>query len=235
MKIFFRSLTVLFLLLLAIPHVSAQDSTLAIKTEEALKQEVAELRDRVRELEDYQYSIKPRLEEWQKRIENNNNEFQANLQKNLQEYVTSLQNHLDTQIRSVNDRSVLVDVLSKEYTKIETNSGSFIIGVKKIQPLANNAGYRVTIHLGNPNFASYRGLKFNLTWGEKWDENSRQKYEEWRQTLTQGKYTHSGKVNQGSWAEVDLDIPAASMKQLAYVECSMDVESVELNLKGFGL
>jgi hypothetical protein len=205
-------------------------SVVSAATVEELTQQVDDLTGRVRQLEDYILLLKPNLEKTNAQMTDNFNNFQQGVNQNLQDFSIRLQVHLDDQIRANTDRVVVLDIISKEYRKIDANSGYFLIGIKKVQPLAAGS-YRLTFHVGNPNFASYSGIGLNLTWGEKFDPESKVSPEQWRGSLVNAKFAYNAKLSPGTWTEFTVDVPAKSTKNLEYIECSLTMAGVELNLK----
>ena len=201
----------------------------ANSADDELQQKVFELNTRVRELEDYIDTIQRTLNKNQQDIATNFTSLQQGLQANLQNFADHLQFNLDQRLQGVNDRVAVLDILSKEYRKIDTNSGYFLIGIKKFEPI--KGGYKLTFHIGNPNFGNYSGLKLKVLWGKKFDSDNLKDYEAWRNSLTGAAYTSTLRLNAGTWNELHVDIPVNSPKNLEYMECSLDVTSIELDLK----
>lgn len=218
---FFLVLAVM--LSLSVPNVLAQSN-------DELKEEVGTLKARVRQLEDHVLGLQSKIDEFHNQMRNNYTQFQEGIQNNLQSFSLDLQNNLEERVRTLGYRVVNLDIVSKEYRKIDTNSGYFLIAIKKIQPLVQG-GYRLSFNVGNPNLASYSGVKLDLSWGENFVGGATQTHEQWRSSLAGAKYTYDAKIPPGSWIEFFVDIPVQSTKELAYIECKMDVETVELNLK----
>ncbi len=201
----------------------------AAQSNEELKEQVSVLTARVRQLEDQLINLHSRVSEFHEKTTNTYGKFQEGIQNSLQDFSLQLQANLDEQVRAMGYRVVALDIVSKEYRKIDTNSGYFLIAIKKVHPSAFG-GYRLTVNIGNPNLASYSGVKLDFRWGENFAGGA-QTYEQWRAGLTSAKYSYNVKIPPGSWIEFFVDIPAQSTKELAYIECMMDVETIELNVK----
>lgn len=203
--------------------------TARAQSNEDLQEEIATLKARMRQLEDHVLGLQSKINEFHNQMRDGYHQFQEGIQNNLQEFSTGLQNNLDERVRAMGYRVVNLDIVSKEYRKIDTNSGYFLISIKKIQPLTQG-GYRLSFNIGNPNLASYSGIQLDLAWGENYNGGVHT-YDQWRKSLGGAKYTYDAKIPPGSWIEFFVDVPVQSTKELAYIECRMDVETVELNLK----
>ena len=153
-------------------------------------------------------------------------EYVEKLNTNLETFSKELLNQIDIKVKSGNDKVVAINPVSKTFTKVETNSGMFLIAVNKFQRMEE--GYRLLLNIGNPNAAQYSGMRFKLHWGKKWDADSIIKYEDWRASLMNGEYTYGGELSPGEWSEVTIDLTPAGANQLEYIELEMEVDSVQL-------
>jgi len=195
-----------------------------------LQEQMDNLQARVRQLEDYLVSLQTKINDFHEQMRNSYNNFQDSTQTSLQDFSLRFQNNLQERMKALDERVVILDIVSKEYRKIDTNSGHFLITIKKVQPAVLEGYYRLTFNIGNPNYASYSGIKLNLRWGESF-KGGVQTYEQWQNTLVSSKYSYNAKIPPGSWIEFFVDVPVQSTKELEYMECSMGVETIELNLK----
>jgi hypothetical protein len=131
-------------------------------------------------------------------------------------------------MQGVNKRTVVLNPYSKGYQSIETNTGYFLIAVDRVEAIDN--GTRVYLHIGNPNFADYQNFKLKLIWGSPWAGEQVMSYDQWRQTLTGAEYTFQGRIEKGKWNEMAVDLTPAQGNQISYLECEMDVASVDLGV-----
>ena len=201
----------------------------AAQSAEVLLGEIDTLKGRVRQLEDYIGGLESRLQGMESSLENNFNKFQDGVKSGLEVYSRDLQINVNDQIRAFDDSTAVLDIVSKSYQKIDTNSGYFLIAIRKVQPVVG--GYRLTVNIGNPNFADYSGIKLNMRWGKKYEPGPAISYDQWRQTLAGAQYSYNAKLNHGTWVEFTIDVPAESTAHLGYIECGMDVQNVELNIR----
>lgn len=208
--------------------ISVVNFVAAQNTEELLG-EIDTLKGRVRQLEDYIGSLESRLQGMESSLQNNFNKFQDGVRSGLESYSRDLQINVNDQIRAFDDSTAVLDIVSKSYQKIDTNSGYFLIAIRKIEPVTG--GYRLTVNIGNPNYASYSGVKLDMRWGKRYEPSPALSYEQWRQTLIGSQYSYNAKLNPGTWIEFSIDVPADSTAQLGYIECGMDVQNVELNIR----
>ena len=189
----------------------------------------AELEGRVRELEDYVSDMHTNLKESYEQLQANLEEYKKSVDVSLQDYSKELQAGIEERLQDLDDRVVTLNLISKGYKKVETNSGILLISIQDVKRL--NDGYRLVLHIGNPNFASYHGIKLRLRWGEKWEPGTTQSYLDWRKSLIGAEYQFNGKLDQGTWTEMSVDVSPATTKMLEHIECSMEADSVQLNLK----
>ena len=197
--------------------------------ESDLKQQTLELESRIRELEDYVSIVHSSLKESYEQTQANFEEYKKSVETSLENYSKNLYASLEERLQDLDDDVVVLSLVSKGYKKIETNSGVFLISIQDVKRIDN--GYRLVMHIGNPNFASYQGITLRFRWGEKWVSGTARSYIDWRQSLMGAEYNFDGKLDQGTWTQVNVDISPATTKVLEHIECSIEVESVQLNIK----
>jgi len=185
-----------------------------------------EMERRVQALEDYVATFQPTLLEYSENLQNSIQGYTAGLETSLNRFTKKLQVDLDNRLRDVNRKSVVLNVTSKSYQNIETNTGNFLISVDGFESIPN--GYRLYVNIGNPNFANYEGFKLRFRWGKKYHSGYTISFDQWRASLAGAEYTFNGKLHKGLWNQVEVDIEAPSPGDLAYLECEMDVLSIEL-------
>ncbi len=178
-----------------------------LKTTEAQQewQKIDDLERKVEALEKYIEKLRPTLD---------------GLTKNLLE-------NIDERMEALADKVIVLNPVSKKFSKIETNAGEFLLAVHKMEKIEN--GYRLVLHIGNPNQAVYGGVKLKLRWGKKWEASFiKPTYEEWRRSLTIGQYSYLGSLESGRWTEVTVDLVPAQFQQIEYIECEMEVNTIQL-------
>lgn len=166
---------------------------------------IDELRSRVAALEDYTQKLQGSL-----------NDFSRNLVSNV-----------DQQLQTVKSNAVVVNPLSKKVSKIETNTGTFLLAVSRMDKI--DKGYRLYLQIGNPNSANYGDVKLRLFWGSIENPSAgKMTYEKWRQSLTGSEFVYSGVLEAGVWTDIAVDLKPAEYSQLHYIECEMEVNTVRL-------
>lgn len=156
-------------------------------------------------------------------------EYSEKLQKSLNSFSQKLVNTVDEQLRAAAGETAVLNPISRKVTKIETNTGTFLVSIQKTEKLSNGDGYRLYLQVGNPHGATYGDVKIRLYWGTKWDPSYQNvPYEEWRNSLTGGEYVYNGLLESGVWTDIAVDLIPAAYNQLQYVECQMEVNTVKL-------
>jgi uncharacterized coiled-coil protein SlyX len=215
--------TVMSAFVLLCPRLSTAQSN------EELKNQISELESRVRYLEDFVAELNTHMTTLSQDLRTTLGEFEKGVQDGLDQYSKELNNSVDQRLQAQNDEVVALNLADKGYRKVVTNSGLFLLSLQDVQRMDN--GYRLGIHVGNPNFANYQGVTLKLTWGQKWDPNSIIPYNKWRNSLATANFVYDGPLNSGTWTEVLVNIIPAKINELEYIECSLDVGSIQLNLK----
>ena len=219
-------------------------SPLLISAQEETESQVTPLEERVDSIE---FSVKqltidvstlsPALSVAQEESKNEFSRLEAridSLETYIREFTASLNtftkgvnDQIAAKVRVESDKVIALSPVSKKFTKIETNAGSFVLVINKFQ--RTEEGYRLLLNIGNPNAAKFSGLRFKLRWGRIWDPNSVTiTYEDWRASLIGGEYIYPGELTPGEWTEITLDLPPPGQHQLDYIECEMEVDSVVL-------
>ncbi len=168
-----------------------------------LENKVAALEARVEDLENHVKEITPHINSVSKNI----------------------MNHVESQIKDIKNTVIVLNPVSNKFVKIETNVGTFLISVNKMEQ--TEKGYLLYIYIGNPYGITYSGATIRLRWGKKWDRSfAKLSFQGWRQSLTGAQYTFPGAMEPGKWTDVVVDVSPAD--QLEYVECELDIGTAVL-------
>ena len=181
---------------------AAQDAAVT-----ALERRMEHLETRMGVLEGYLDELAPRL-----------NSFSSELYKSV-----------DQRLELATGQVAALSPISRKFTKIQTNAGTFLLAIADTEKLAN--GYRLTLKIGNPNAAVYSGARFKdfLGPGLGSQETWRPTYvEEWRQSLAGAEFSYKGDLVPGVWTQVIVDLVPATASQFEYIECQMEVDGVQL-------
>lgn len=203
-------------------------SSLAAESE-ASKEKVLTLESRVFSLENYVETIQPNLVEFSNSLHTSIKNYTEDLENSLNNFSRNIQSDLDERFKQFENKRVILNIASKAYQKIDTNSGPLLISIDEYKALQN--GYRLKFQIGNLNFADFKDLKLRLFWGRSFDNSSQGSYEQWRQGLNGAEYKYPGTLAKGTWTPLDVDLTPASLEDLAYIECEIEVASVELQIK----
>ena len=209
-SIFIQFSLILTMILLLCPQVMAQT-----------------LEKRVNALEEYVETFQPTLIEFSDELQNNIQKYTKGLEQSLQTYSNSLQSQVNSHLKQMKRKSINLDPNTPAFQSVETNAGSFLISVDRVEKMPSGA-FRVFLNIGNYNFADYNGFKIKLIWGTKFYPGFAQKMDDWRDTLRGTEYTFDGTLYKGAWNQVEVDIEAKDSGELAHIEFELTVLSVEL-------
>lgn len=116
------------------------------------------------------------------------------------------------------------------FQRINTSSGFFLVSFKNAEPYLD--GYKVTLEIGNPLSATYDGLKFNLTWGKKYNakdyDNAGDGYSKWQAGLKKKEVSILEKLMPGSWNRVSLVMSPAKSDELSYIKVKLSSDTLSL-------
>ena len=167
-----------------------------------------------------------KVEELRKRVEKLE-DYTQKLQDGLNDFSKSLVSNLDQQLQTVRSNAVVVNPLSRKVTKIESNTGTFLLAVSRMDKI--DGGYRLFLQIGNPNAATYGDVKFRLFWGSQYSTvSSTMTFDKWHQSLKGSEFVYSGTLEAGVWTDIAVDLKPAEYSQLQYIECEMEVNTVKL-------
>lgn len=124
-----------------------------------------------------------------------------------------------------NYRTVTLDPSSKEYQRIDTTSGFFLISLKDVKPYLD--GQKIILDIGNPTSATYHGFKMNVKWGRKFDSN-KDNYDEWKKSLKEKDVSFTDELRPATWNRVELIVSPAPPEQLGYINLSMETDTISL-------
>ncbi len=149
------------------------------------------------------------------------------LQTGINDFSKTLVRNVDQQLQLAKSRSVVINPLSRKVSKIETNTGTFLLAVSRMEKI--DKGYRLYLQIGNTNAATYGDVKFRFFWGSAMPESSADNaYEKWRQSLTGAEFAYTGTLEAGVWTDIAVELKPSEYNQLQYVECEMEVNTVKL-------
>jgi len=182
--------------------------------------------DRVEALEDYVETFQSTLRDFAITQDKHFDKYMKDVNASLEGYTGGLERDLNEQLEDLDRKRIQIDVGDKAFQSIESNAGLFLISVDQFTAIEE--GYRLTLNIGNPNYADYKGFTLRLLWGPKYYPALYQSYDVWRSGLVGAEYSFEGTLRKGSWNQIDLDLNLKSADDLAYLECEMEISSIEL-------
>ncbi len=139
-----------------------------------------------------------------------------------------LMDHIDDlRLRMALNRVVILNTDSPQLHRIETDSGTFFIVVKRKERTAT--GYLLHLQVGNPYAAAFRGVTLKMQWGKKWAPGSVvTTYEGWRKSLMSADFHYERSLEPGMWTPMVVEISPVMQRRLEYLECEMEVAEAQL-------
>lgn len=124
-------------------------------------------------------------------------------------------------------QAAVLDPSEKGYSRVDTGQGFFPISVDNVEPYLD--GYRVTLNIGNPQFAVYNGFTIKAKWGPQWDfQKTGQSFSDWEKALREKDFTLADTLLSGSWNKVEFVLSPAKADEVGYIEVSMTTNEVSL-------
>jgi len=185
-----------------------------------------DLEERLLKVEQSVETIPSTLLDYSEDIRRGLDEYTTKLEGNLENFSRELQIDVENKIRAIDKETVLLNPASKNYQRIETNTGTFLIAIEKMEKIEN--GFKLHLQIGNPNYADFHDIYLRLFWGKAWTPQSSISYEEWRGSLAGAEYRFPLRLEKGTWTPVKVELIPATTNTLGYIECAMEVASIEL-------
>ena len=193
---------------------------------EGIQSQIDQMNQRIDRLEEKLQEQQHQFNEVSKTLQASFDQYIHELEKNLNDFNERLQLSLNERVLNNTFRIAILNPISKEYKRIDTNSGTFFLVIDKIERTPE--GYKLKISIGNPNTADFKGVELQLRWGNKRDPNTWKTYEEWDRSLQGAKFFYNINLPRGTWKQVAVDLSPVKIDQLEYIECSMQVKTIEL-------
>lgn len=127
--------------------------------------------------------------------------------------------------KQTQDEYVELDTTKDSYSRVNSNNGTFLVRVMKVEPYLN--GYRVVLGVGNITTATFRGCDLTVTWGTKEPDYS-DNWNAWFKSLRTKDEHFNTVLLPGNWNEVVIILVPAKADELAYFQLSMRTNSLSL-------
>ena len=180
-------------------------------------------------MEKYIDQVSPALDDFSTDVRDSLTNYTRGLESDLNAYSRQIQKNIDQRLKSIRTRVILSKPDSSTYQRIDTNTGVFLISYQKKEALKDKT--RLHFNIGNPNYADYRDFKIKIFWGAPWDtKDNAIAYEVWQNSLKGIEFTFQGMLYRGTWNSIEVDLPVTRPAEMEYMECELDVLSVELQV-----
>ena len=131
---------------------------------------------------------------------------------------------------SDNGEAVFDAADSTGFSRINSESGFFLVSLKNVEPYLD--GYRVTVKVGNPLSADYSNLKFDVSWGKKYESkdaaNDPKAFQNWQASLHTKEISMPDKLLSGSWNMIQLVLSPAKSDELGYISIKLSTKTASL-------
>lgn len=150
--------------------------------------------------------------------------------KALQEQVNQLSGDMAVlKLQQTAYDSVTFDLSTPgHYQKIDTSDGFFLVSTEGVEPYLD--GYQITLDIGNPTTATYRGFTIHAKWSKAYDfgHYDAASYDKWNKSVQQKDITYTDALASGTWNKVQVILTPVSRDGLGYFEISLDTNTVSL-------
>lgn len=112
-------------------------------------------------------------------------------------------------------QSAFIDTSSiNMYRRIDSVSGYFLFIVKDITPYLN--GYKIKFTIGNPSYATYKGYKLKILWGDNF------------LSLKEANFSFTQDLKPGSWNNAEFVLAPAKSEEVNYIVVSIETDIIQL-------
>jgi uncharacterized coiled-coil protein SlyX len=133
-------------------------------------------------------------------------------------------------LKSDNTEGIFDAANSTGFSRINTHSGFFLVALKDVEPYLD--GYKVNLDVGNPLAATYKNLKFQVSWGKKFDinqfTNDANAYQTWSTNLHSKEISVPDDLSAGTWNKVQLVLSPAKSDELSYISIKLSTDTASL-------
>lgn len=125
---------------------------------------------------------------------------------------------------------IYLDLASKNYQRIDTLSGIFLISLDNVIRYGN--GYKLFLRVGNISTATYKGFDFKIKYGKEFNTEEWEKdpsaYDKWEKSLKLKETSFTNELEPGVWNKIDVIIAPATSEELGHITLSMQTNVVSL-------
>lgn len=159
---------------------------------------------------------------------------------NLEDRITALEsNYVDINLELFN-LGLKIDDLQKNvitfdpanaegFQAINTGNGYFLFAIRDIKPYLD--GYRIFLDVGNPNYATYNGIKLKAKWGKRFTYSDSILYDTWKNSLLEKEVSITHDIKPGTWNKINFNISPVKIDEFGYLSLSVETNSISLYTK----
>ena len=127
-------------------------------------------------------------------------------------------------------REAILDPASKNYSRVDSQIGFFLVSCQNVQPFLD--GYKVTLHVGNPQNTDYSGFVIKAKWGQKYkgEWSDQPAVTNWLLSSKSQEFSFTNTLFGGRWNQAEITLRETSAEQLGMLQVSIDV-----NVASFGV
>jgi hypothetical protein len=133
-------------------------------------------------------------------------------------------------LKSDNTEAVFDAADSTGFSRLYSSSGFFLVSLKNVEQYLD--GYKATFDVGNPLSATYENLKYQVTWGKKFDAKSvatnTNAFSDWETSLHSKEISSADKLLPGSWNKISLILSPAKSDELSYIKLKIETSTASL-------
>ena len=146
-------------------------------------------------------------------------------------------------IEALKERTATIDLNSTGYSFLDTGGGVILISSDGAEPYLD--GHRIKLRLGNPLNMRFSGFKLKFKFGRKppspptikgmngsdfleAGEAWQRDYDAWKESLRSAEGSYTVDLSPGAWRTVQATLPQTKAADLAYVEVSIQTDTISL-------
>lgn len=149
------------------------------------------------------------------------------LEKSLESYEKRQDNQtaeIKARVNRIDFSSAYFTPASKGYTRVDTNSGIFLVSLNDIKPYAN--GFKISFRIGNLSSASYKDPTVAIRYNKAFDQNM--DYLQYVNNEKEIKSQLMKELKPGSWNNIDIVVAPAKSEDIGELIFRMETDTVSL-------
>lgn len=121
------------------------------------------------------------------------------------------------------------------FQRVESNNGTFLVSVEDVRPYLD--GHRVTLHVGNPQQATFGGFKMKVGWARrmpsstKGAQTSQEAWKAFHESKQEKEFSFTETLRPGTWNRISFVVAPAKAEEFGYLELSMTTNQVVMTIR----